>query len=88
MVKIDRVSGKRVFGGEAQDDVPKASIIWEAFKPDTEPKREAHGGDIAEEREELYALLHQSRDNRLAAAQQAANPGRVEDFVEEQGGVY
>ncbi len=88
LVKIDRVSGKRVFGGEAQNDEPKAPIIWEAFKPDTEPKHQGHGGDIAEERAELYALLHQSRDNRTAAAAQAANPSQQENFVEEQGGVY
>src|SRR5690606_38355985 len=38
MVRIDRVSGKRVFGVEP-GSYPKSAIIWEAFKPDTEPKR-------------------------------------------------
>jgi penicillin-binding protein 1A len=88
MVKIDRVSGKRVFGGEAQDTEPKASVIWEAFRPDTEPKHQGHSGGLAEARAELYALLHQSRDNRTAAALQSANPSQEENFVEEQGGVY
>lgn len=39
MVKIDRRSGKRVFGGTAEDDAIKAGIIWEAFKPESEPRR-------------------------------------------------
>jgi penicillin-binding protein 1A len=38
MVRIDRISGKRVFDGWPTDD-PRASVIWEAFKPDTEPRR-------------------------------------------------
>jgi len=89
LVKIDRVTGKQVFGGQAADTDPKASIIWEAFKPDTEPKRQAHGGDIAQERAELYALLRQSRDLRHAVQQnQASGPQQQTDFVEEQGGVY
>ncbi|RZA12318.1 MAG: penicillin-binding protein, partial [Proteobacteria bacterium] len=40
MIKIDRRSGKRVFASAASDD-PRAGVIWEAFKPDTEPRRSA-----------------------------------------------
>src|SRR3546814_5235871 len=36
MVRIDRVTGKPVMGAEPGND-PKASVIWEAFKPDSEP---------------------------------------------------
>ena len=39
MVKIDRRSGKRVYGGTPDDSDIKASIIWEAFKPESEPRR-------------------------------------------------
>ena len=39
MVKIDRRSGKRVYGGTPDDTDIKASIIWEAFKPESEPRR-------------------------------------------------
>ncbi|MGI4878835.1 MAG: penicillin-binding protein 1A [Janthinobacterium lividum] len=39
MVKVERKSGKRVFGGTPQDNVIKAAIIWEAFKPESEPRR-------------------------------------------------
>ena len=46
MVKVDRRSGKRAFSGWPTDDA-KASVIWEAFKPDSEPRRV---GDSDEER--------------------------------------
>ncbi len=38
MVKIDRRSGKRVFGVWPTDEA-KAQVIWEAFKPESEPRR-------------------------------------------------
>ena len=45
MVRIDRNSGKRVFGGTPSDDA-KAAIIWEAFKPDTEPDRSTRQDEV------------------------------------------
>lgn len=38
MVRIERRSGKRVYGVWPTDE-PKAAVIWEAFKPDSEPRR-------------------------------------------------
>ena len=38
MVRIDRMSGRRVFGAWPTAD-PKAAVIWEAFKPESEPRR-------------------------------------------------
>jgi len=38
MVKVDRRSGKRSFSGWPSDEA-KALVIWEAFKPDSEPRR-------------------------------------------------
>ena len=38
MVRIDRRSGRRVFG-VWPSNAPKAAVIWEAFKPETEPRR-------------------------------------------------
>jgi penicillin-binding protein 1A len=86
MVKIDRRSGKRVFEGTPSDD-PKAAIIWEAFKPDTEPPRATRQDQIAARRNEILELIRSARRpaQRAAAAQAASeNP----DFVEEQGGIY
>jgi penicillin-binding protein 1A len=56
MVKIDRVPGKRVFGGTPQDNDRKASIIWEAFKPDTEPRRTVQPSEITAKEAVLDAL--------------------------------
>lgn len=39
MVRIDRRSGKRVYGGWQVDTDPRAAVIWEAFKPESEPRR-------------------------------------------------
>jgi penicillin-binding protein 1A len=38
MVRIDRRSGRKVFGTWPTTD-PKAPVIWEAFKPESEPRR-------------------------------------------------
>ena len=38
MVTIDRRSGKRVFGGTPSTE-RRAAVIWEAFKPESEPRR-------------------------------------------------
>jgi penicillin-binding protein 1A len=38
MMRVDRRSGRRVFSGWPTED-PKSAIIWEAFKPENEPKR-------------------------------------------------
>ena len=40
MVRIDRASGRPVLGGWPTSD-PKSAIIWEAFKPESEPRRAA-----------------------------------------------
>lgn len=56
MVKVDRVSGKRVFGGTVGED-PKASVIWEAFKADTEAKRSTRQDELATQRDALIAAI-------------------------------
>jgi penicillin-binding protein 1A len=38
MVRIDRRTGRRVYG-TWPSDAPKSAVIWEAFKPETEPRR-------------------------------------------------
>lgn len=38
MVRVDRRSGKRVYGAWPGTE-NKAAVIWEAFKPDSEPRR-------------------------------------------------
>jgi penicillin-binding protein 1A len=47
---VDRASGKKVFGVFPTTNDPKPSVIWEAFQPQTEPRRayrhsQARGGE-------------------------------------------
>ena len=77
MVRVDRRSGKRVFDGWPTDD-PKSAIIWEAFKPDTEPERYTRQDEIAARRNEILALIRAGRQNAESA---------VVDTTEETDGV-
>ncbi len=73
MVKVDRVSGKRVFDGSPGDD-PKAQIIWEAFKADTEPARATRLDEVAAQRDALVAAIRRARQPRAAAVIAADAP--------------
>ena len=87
MVRVDRASGKRVFDAWPSDD-PKASVIWEAFKPDTEPPRITQRDEIESKRKEIIALI---RRGNQSARKREVEPEVQEvkpDFVEEQGGIY
>jgi penicillin-binding protein 1A len=86
MVRIDRVTGKQVTGVEPSDE-PKASVIWEAFKPDTEPRQYTAEDEFAKRRD---ALIAQIRASRRAQSEAAAGPRQAapENFAEEQGGLY
>jgi penicillin-binding protein 1A len=86
MVRIDRASGKQVMGVEPSND-PKAAIIWEAFKPDTEPKRYTAQDEFTRKRDALIAEIRGARSARVAASRPAA-AREPADFVEEQGGLY
>ncbi|MFN3389444.1 MAG: penicillin-binding protein 1A [Allosphingosinicella sp.] len=81
MVRIDRRSGRKVFGAWPPDE-PKASVIWEAFKPESEPRR---------------SIRRDLPDAQAAAARPRAAPKaqvrRVQqtqdsDFLQDQGGIY
>ncbi len=97
MVRIDRSTGKRVFGGWPDTDA-RSGIIWEAFKAETEPKRSIR-------QEELAARTASARPKQRAAGQSvqggaagnagnaAAAPGatgtkRDQDFIQSEGGIY
>jgi len=77
MVTIDRRSGKRVYGVWPTND-PKPAVIWEAFKPETEPRRSIRKEEVA------------AQDK--AAASIEANVQRRQrsdaDFLQDQGGIY
>ncbi|NJC33942.1 penicillin-binding protein 1A [Sphingomonas jejuensis] len=73
MVRIDRRSGRRVYGGWPTDD-PRASIIWEAFKPESEPRRSIRREEIVAPAATAPAAIRQRRGDA--------------DFLDRQGGIY
>ena len=87
MVRVDRRTGKRVFDGIPGSD-PKSAVIWEAFKPDTEPPRSTRSDEIEAERKRLLELI--GRGRTVAREQQVVEKAEEpeEDFVEDQGGIY
>jgi penicillin-binding protein 1A len=85
MVKVDRGSGQRVFGGEPSDEA-KAEVIWEAFKPETEPTRVTRQEQVVAKRSELLDAIR-----RGFGAVSDKGPARGDvpgDFAGDQGGVY
>jgi penicillin-binding protein 1A len=78
MVRIDRRSGKKVFGAWPTDD-PKAAVIWEAFKPESEPRRSIRRDEMANRPPEKAAP-------RLKVERTDAQ--RDSDFLQNQGGIY
>jgi penicillin-binding protein 1A len=87
MVRIDRTSGNRVFGVEPGSD-PKAGVIWEAFKPDTEPARPTRADELVKQRDALFAAIARGRQAGEQRARDAAGAGDARDFAAEQGGLY
>lgn len=85
MVRVDRRSGKQVFEGWPTDD-PRSGIIWEAFKPDTEPDRYTRQDEIAARRNEILALIRAGRAN--AKARDEAPDAVPRNLAEEKGGLY
>jgi penicillin-binding protein 1A len=83
MVRIDRRSGKRVLDGWPTDD-PRSAIIWEAFKPDTEPARFTRQDEIAARRNEILQLIRAGRQNADGAVVDNP-PDQPEARPEEQG---
>jgi penicillin-binding protein 1A len=77
MVRIDRRTGKRVFGGGWPSSDPLTAIIWEAFKPETEPRRSIRTDEMAA-----------VQDEAEAAATRARRAEQSRDFAGEQGGIY
>jgi penicillin-binding protein 1A len=84
MVRVDRRTGKRVLDGWPTSD-PMGGIIWEAFKPDTEPDRATRQDEIAARRDEILALIRAGREGNRPGVGGEDQPI---NFAEEQGGIY
>jgi penicillin-binding protein 1A len=79
MVRIDRRSGQRVFGEWPSAD-PRAAVIWEAFKPESEPRRTVR-------RDEMVSDATAEARARTAARRAVDQP-RDSDFLQREGGIY
>ena len=73
MVRIDRRSGRRVYGAWPGTE-PKAAVIWEAFKPESEPRRTIRRDEIVKRAEAPAATTRQSAGDS--------------DFLQREGGIY
>ena len=76
MVRIDRGSGRPVYGAWPTGGDPKAGVIWEAFKPESEPRRRSRRSDPA------------PTATPTAAAARKAEAPRDSEFLQQQGGIY
>ncbi len=87
MVRVDRRTGGRVFDQWPSNE-ENAAVIWEAFKPDTEPPRSTIASEIAAQRQELLDLIRRARRAQAQVARPVEPEEPPTDFVEEQGGIY
>jgi penicillin-binding protein 1A len=83
MVRIDRRSGRKVFGAWPTDE-PKAAVIWEAFKPESEPRRSIRREQVAD----AQPAILKARAKRPAPAKRRASPAQESDFLQREGGIY
>jgi penicillin-binding protein 1A len=76
-VRVDRSTGRRVFGTFPTREDPKSPVIWEAFQPQTEPRRsfrrasgDAYFGEYGDEE------APQARDARRPPPRRTRPPAR------------
>jgi penicillin-binding protein 1A len=75
MVRIDRGSGRPVFGTFPTDGDPKPAVIWEAFKPQSEARRARRAAPSA-------------APTARATASDPRATANDSDFLQRQGGIY
>lgn len=89
-VRVDRRSGKRVYGAWPSDD-PLSSVIWEAFKAETEPKRSIRQEELAARDDKPEKTSDTASDGAAGVANApSASVGtkRDQEFVQQEGGIY
>ena len=70
-VKVDRISGKRIFSGSPSDD-PKSSVIWEAFKAESEARQGIGTEELEKQRAALINAIKRG-------SQRGSSNSRAED---------
>jgi penicillin-binding protein 1A len=88
-IRIDRATGKPVFGEFPTKEEPDSPVIWEAFQPQTEAKRAATStmGDPynQQEQQQRIAQLQAQRQSQQAPAQQGPAPSPDATPADESG---
>ncbi|WP_397597806.1 penicillin-binding protein 1A [Sphingorhabdus sp.] len=90
LVRIDRKSGKRVYGAWPGRD-PMSAVIWEAFKAETEPKRSIRQEELAA-REDKPKETSEAQSNSATRSSTSASTSvgtkRDQEFIQQEGGIY
>jgi penicillin-binding protein 1A len=91
LVRIDRKSGKRVYGSWPGED-PKSAVIWEAFKAETEPKRSIRQEELAargdKPKKKKAATPTTSSGGSTSSQGPSSGTKRDQDFIQQDGGIY
>ncbi len=90
LVRIDRKSGKRVYGAWPGGD-PMSAVIWEAFKAETEPKRSIRQEELAARGDKpKKKAASQSGTSASSSASSSTSVGtkRDQEFIQQEGGIY
>ncbi len=90
LVRVDRKSGKRVYGSWPGDD-PKSAVIWEAFKAETEPKRTIRQAELearGDKPKKKDRVASDSGASNNAAQGPSAATKRDQEFIQKDGGIY
>jgi len=88
MARIDRRSGQRVYGAWPPAD-PRAAVIWEAFKPESEPRRTIRRDQAAATAEPKATRPRTVRRRSAApAAVREPAPQQSTDALQSEDGIY
>lgn len=91
LVRIDRKSGKRVYGSWPGDD-PKSAVIWEAFKAETEPKRSIRQEELAARGDKPKKKAASKSEGGSSSSASTSGPSagtkRDQEFIQQEGGIY
>jgi penicillin-binding protein 1A len=89
LVRVDRRSGKRVYGAWPSDD-PLSAVIWEAFKAETEPKRSIRQEELAARGDKPKKEAETPSNTAGAVNAPSASVGtkRDQEFIQQEGGIY
>jgi penicillin-binding protein 1A len=88
MVRIDRVSGRRVYGTFPIAEDPKSSVIWEAFQPETEPRRSFRRSSELAAVRAAEPVARPVRRSAPRAAPRDIGPLDSGEFLQNTGGNY